>query len=150
MRILIVLVVVFFTGCSEQPEVNKSECSKQPRVYQMRGDCYRIINEWDDKDGKGFNDEILCINQETDIARSRIYFSNSDHISAVCYQSGIFAATGSNSIKLTMPAGICDNGRSYRGYEANCSYQDVDLHCTYTDHKKIWKYISEVNLKIKL
>lgn len=131
MKIKILSVILFFT---------LSGCTQQPIVTQMTGKCYEKAAEHEDESGKYYTEQILCLDDKK--AYTRMYFSNHDKLSTVCYQTGTITVTPEYLADIKLRGGLCENGKGFKSYEALCSlHNDLSLRCKNTDGELRFDYI---------
>ncbi len=110
MRNIYILVLTFLVANSSQAG----------EYTILEGECYQAIMKYENP----MNENILTICIKNGKVSERIFFSNSESMPAVCYQSGEVKNTDNNNLVLSYTNGSCDNGRSYENPPLNCKLDE--------------------------
>ncbi len=106
MRNIYILVLIF----------SISNLSQAGELVNLEGECYQAIIKYENPKNKN----ILTICTKNGKVSERMFFSNSESVPAVCYQSGNVQISKSNILVLSYSNGSCDNGRPYENPPLNC------------------------------
>jgi len=99
----------------------------------LQGECYQAIMKYENPK----NENILTICTKNGKVSERMFFSNSESMPAVCYQSGKAKITESNNLVLSYTKGGCDNGRPYENTSLNCKLAEYSFMTCRDEHGEI-------------
>ena len=92
-------------------------------MESLYGDCYFAEFEYQDPYDK--NVLTICLNEGKAVAR--MIFSNSENLSAVCYQTGTSVTSSIDHFTVSLQEGQCDNARPYSSDELDCKQLQAGL-----------------------
>jgi hypothetical protein len=114
--------------------------SKGEADITLYGECYVAEFIYSDPYDKNVN--TICINGE--VATSRMIFSNTGNLSAVCYQQGHAKVISSKEFYLDFKEGYCDNSKSFSPDKIACKESAPKVFkCNGPNGKMTLKYIGE-------